>query len=235
MWSLRKAAVAPQPNLTCQTFQWWCRPRQTRWPPKWTCTRHCRRWCCERRHRGWKQCHHRHPYEICLRGFWLWVAGIPRRHCLFGACTSRSPFPAYTPLVLGSIAANLLLAMLWAALHWVSSPHQDGLTSWAGAPFCHSSHAHTWDCSAWLISQCLGNHWPPRRKGCSKLYVEVNWWSPWWIPPRPAVQGRALSFPAFAQPSSLPCSWRSQEGNFEWELGEPALRRSLCSTKSNQF
>ena len=62
MWSLRKAAVAPQPALTCQTFRWWCRPQQTRWPPKWTCTRHCRRWCCERRHRGWKQCPHRHPY-----------------------------------------------------------------------------------------------------------------------------------------------------------------------------
>ena len=62
MWSLRKAAVAPQPALTCQTFRWWCRPQQTRWPPKWTCTRHCRRWCCERRHRGWKQRHHRHPY-----------------------------------------------------------------------------------------------------------------------------------------------------------------------------
>ena len=28
MWSLRKAAVAPQPNLTCQTFRWWCRPRR---------------------------------------------------------------------------------------------------------------------------------------------------------------------------------------------------------------
>ena len=114
------------------------------------------------------------------------------------------PFPEYTPLVLGSIAANLLLAMLWAALHWVSSPHQDGLTSWAGAPFCHSSHAHSGDCSAWLISQCLGNHWPPRRKGCSKLHLEVNRWSPWCIPPREAMQGRAPSFSAFAQPSSLP-------------------------------
>ena len=129
----------------------------------------------------------------------------------------------------------------WGSASFSFKSHQDEQKYQEEAPFCHSSHAHTWDCSAWLISQCLGNHWPPRRKGCSKLYVDVNWWSPWCIPPRPAVQGRALSFPAFAQPSSVP-SWLLHEHVHGEARKEPWMRAWRTSTttlpvlnKSNQF
>ena len=225
-WGLRKVVVAPTPNLTCQTSRWWRRPRQTRWPPKWTCMRHC------------------HVASEGTDGGSNVITGIPTKFV-------SAAFGCELQVYHDGTARSVLGRLIHLFQQNVTSGKSPACKAWGSASFSFKSSP--WRTEVWRGSTLLPFFTCSHMRLFSMVDFPMPWetlttqkeggaqsFTSRWIDKvldaflleRPCRGGL---FPFQPLPSLPHCPVHEEarkEPLHEWELGEPALYYTPCAQQS---